>query len=223
MRRIFMVLPIGIAAIFLLASPVVGQDDSTAAARPERTHGKFSLGGGIGVFQPVGSWADHRYAPGINQFTRGFTAEAVLEYQLADWVGLGGVIGGGGLGTGEWVDYAASMGSDVTASAKMFYLAALVRLYLLNRPKYMLKLDLGGGTFGPTGQESYLYFTYDYNFLKSQGLALIGLEYCLFVKPKLALAGRASLFIAADGVEYADGLKRTIYGLPITVGLRFYP
>lgn len=218
-----MVLPIGIAAIFLLASPVLGQVDSTAAARPERTHGKFSLGGGIGVFQPVGRWADHRYAPGINQFTRGFMFEGVLEYELADWVGLGGVIGGGPLGTGEWVDYAASRGDDVRASARMFYLAGLVRLYLLNRPKYMLKLDLGGGTFGPSGQENFLGFSYDYDFLKSRGLALLGLEYCLFVKPKLALTGRSCFLMATDGVEYADGLKNTIYGFPVTIGIRFYP
>jgi hypothetical protein len=196
---------------------------NTAAGQSEFTRGKFSFGGGLGIFQGTGEWTDHRYAPGVKQFSRGFAAEVMVEYGFARWGGIAATFGGGDLGTGEWVDFSRSLGDNITASAQMYHFSLTFRPYLLYRARDILKMDFGVGGFFPSGNESFLFFAYDYTFLYDRFSMVSGIEYCHFVKPNLALAARIE-FIYADGaVEYADGLTQNAIGFPMTIGIRFYP
>ena len=203
-----------IVAVFLAAG---------VAGQTEKPRGKFSIGAGAGIFQPLGGWADHRYAPGINQFTTGFALEFIVEYQLASWMGLAVTGGGGSLGTGEWVNYAQSLGDDITASAMMYDFSLLIRPYVLQRPAHVVKLDVGIGCFSPRGSETFQYFSYDYSFLKNGFAFVFGAEYCWFFKPKLALACHVGLTYTDCGVKYADDFSKAVMGMPLTIGIRFHP
>jgi hypothetical protein len=199
----------------LLTTCVIGQT--------EKEHGKLSFGAGVGLFQPMGTWTDHLYAPGVKQFSRGFTAEFFAEYQLGCWGGVAITIGGAKLGTGEWTDYVRSQGDDITASAHMYHYSILFRPYLWYRQDHILKLDFGFGGFNPQGNESYMFFSYDYTFLQNKFAAVAGIEYCRFFSPTLALALRLGFIYADGGVAFADGLTQNTMGMPLTIGIRFYP
>jgi len=189
------------------------------------SRGRFSFGANIGTFEPRGDWADHPYAKGVKQFSRGLFMEGIIEFEVAKWGGFALSFGGCGLGTSDWVDYAASQDDQITASARMYLFGVYFRPYLLNRPTGILKLDVGCGSLSPSGSENYndLHISYDYDFLKSGLVLITGFEYCHFFKPNLAVALRAGLLYADGAVEYADGPKHSIFGMPLTVGIRFYP
>jgi len=225
MRYIYRMMLWGAAVMVLLAAVAAGQDVITEQADTptEQIRGRFSFGGNIGAFAPKGDWAEHRYGQGVKQFSRGLFIEGILEFEIAKWGGLAITFGGGGLGTGDWVDYAASQDDEVTASARMYLFGFLFRPYLLNRPNQILKLDVGGGSISPSGSESFNNISYDYDFLYSRFVFITGLEYCHFFKPQLAVALRVGLLYADGGVQYSDGLTHSIYGMPLTIGIRFYP
>jgi hypothetical protein len=218
----------------LLAAGAVGQDEQPEEqpleqiqeqpqeAPKERLRGKFSLGAAGGIFLPVGSWADHRYAP-VKQFTGGFMIEFILEYQVGSWAAFAITGGGGGLGTDEWVNYAWSQNDEITSTARLYQFTFLFRPYVLQRPKHLLKLDFGVGIFAPYGNESFQYFSYEYTFLQDKMSFITGIEYCLFIKPKFALAARANLVYVGSGIKYADEYSQSVMGLPMTIGIRFYP
>jgi hypothetical protein len=183
----------------------------------------LSFGAGFGVFQPMGEWTDHVYAPGVKQFSQGITGEFFVEYQLGTWGGFAFSAGGAKLGTGDWVDYARLQGDDVRASAHMYHYSFIFRPYLWYRPEFIIKLDFGLGGFYPHGNESFSFFSYDYSFLQNRFAVVSGIEYCRFFNPTLALAVRIGFIYADSGVEFADGLTQNTWGFPLTVGIRFYP
>lgn len=194
-----------------------------AAGQAEQAHGKFSIGAGIGVFQPMGDWTDHRYAPGVDQFSRGFLGEGIIEYQFGTWGAAAAFFSGSSLGVGDWEDYAQSMGDDVTANAHMYHYGVLFRPYLLYRPAHIVKLDFGIGVFQAKGNESFLYFSYDYTFLQDKASLITGIEYSRFFNRNLAISVRVGFLFADGGVNFADGFTQNVMGLPVTVGIRFYP
>jgi hypothetical protein len=205
----------GAVLLTLVGSNVLGQ---TGEAR-----GKFSVGLHAGMFLPMGAWTEHRFAPGVNQFQKGIYGGGILEMELGSRVGLGLEFGYEKLDVGDWVDYAALKGDRISASAEMGHIGILLRPYLLKRTRDLLKLDFGFALVFPSGQETYAPTTYTYDFMKANIGFVTGLEFDHFVSARMAIAGRLNVIMVSSGIKYADGVSHAIYGLPVSVGIRYYP
>lgn len=203
----------GMLFVQLLSNQAVADTGQDRDMRP-------TLGFDLGYFLPVGDWAAHRYAPGVDQFGGGLVAGGEFEASVAQF---GLVLFGSHtrLGLDDWTSYSSSMGDAISASASFSSVGFLIRLYLLRSIPNFLDLGLGLGYFGFNGQESFASFSYDYNFLSS-GLGIIGeLGYKRLLGPNVALTLSTKAVLVPDGVEYADGPKYDVVGFPITLGIRY--
>jgi hypothetical protein len=187
----------------------------SVAGRPD-----FSIGLGAGYFLPLGDWKAHRYA-GLDQFTGHVCFQGDFEVRWSRPLAFavdGGYIH---LGTGEWEDYAALYGDAVDASASIFYVGLLWKPCVWEDRYNALSLLLGVNFSAPAGQETFEKDTYDYDFMKNKVGYQLGVEFARDISYSTALTVSVSGLFIPSGVEYADGLKYTIVGLPLTAGVRF--
>jgi hypothetical protein len=186
-----------------------------AAGRPD-----FSIGLGAGYFLPFGDWKAHRYA-GVDQFTGNVTFQGDFEVRWSRLLGFAVNGGYAYLGTGEWEDYAALYGDAVDANASIFYIGALWKPCLWEDAYNELSLLMGINFSVPSGQETFGETTYDYDFMKDKMGYLFGIEYARDISRSTALMVSLPVLMIPSGVEYADGLKYMVTGLPLTAGVRF--
>ena len=181
-----------------------------------------SFGVTAGYFQPVGDWAQHRYAPGVDQFSGGIALGADFEWRVIPRLGL--AVNGEyvHLSTGEWEDYAGAQGDAVDASFQMAHYGILLKPYLWSKHGRALKLALGVNVFVPDGKETFEGLTYEYDFLKTKLGYILGVEWAYPVGGTADLALCASYVFAPNAVEYADGLSYTLGGAELTAGARFH-
>lgn len=205
----------GVVLLLILASAACGQTTET--------RGEFSIGANAGLFLPQGEWVEHPFAPGVDQFQKGVAIEGILEVEVMHWLGFALNFEYANLSTDDWENYAASKGSDVSASAYLVNFGGMFRPYLVNTPHGILKLDIGLNLVFPRGRETYGYISYDYDFLKTQVGLVTGIEYDLFVKYNLALSLRLGGVFVDQGVKYAGGEEHVLIGMPVMFGIRYYP
>jgi hypothetical protein len=181
-----------------------------------------SFGVGLGYFQPVGDWAQHRFAPGVDQFGGGIAFAADFEWRLVRQLGL--AVNGSyvRLSAGEWEDYAGAQGDAVDVSVQMATFGILVKPYLWSGHGRALKVILGLNVFVPDGKETFEGLTYEYDFLQLKAGYILGLEWAYPVSGAADLALCASYMFAPNAVEYADGLSYTLGGAELTAGARFH-
>lgn len=205
---------IALTAIVSLASLL-------GAALPSAAGGaEYSIGIGAGYFLPLGDWKAHRYA-GVDQFTGHMAFQGDFEIRWSRLLGFAINMGYAHLGTGEWSDYAASMGDAVDATASIFFAGVMWRPHVWEDRYNALSLVIGFNYATPAGQETFEDITYDYDFMKAKVGYQLGVEFERDISRSMALMVSFSGLIIPSGIEYADGLKYTITGLPMTAGVRF--
>jgi hypothetical protein len=209
MRRLSIIS--GLTALLVLVGVV--------PARAQRGTVSATLSAG-GLF-PLGKWGQHRYAPNVNLVGVGPMFGLELE------VG-GGLLALAGRaefafnGTGEWEDYAASKGDRIEARMTTFQGLLLLRGRLWSSPHDQVRVGLGGGISVPSGEETFQGATYTYDFLKTgPGFAAdVEADHALTGATSLVL--RAGMLLTPKGIRYADGLKRDVTTLGLTLGVRFH-
>lgn len=169
----------------------------------------------------TGSWHEHRYADGINQFNGG--PEFAFNFEVkGGFFGYGFKAGYGIWNLYEWEDYAKSKGDKIDASASYFHIDYMLKMYPYTQKWNIVKLELGLNYFQADGQETYNGLNYDYDFLK-WGIGLFfGIEYNHFFNKHVAWSLQARYLGVSNAIEYADGETSHIGMMPITTGLRFY-
>jgi hypothetical protein len=178
------------------------------------------IGIDAGYFQPLGSWTDHRYARGVDLFQGSVAFNVDLERRMRR-VGIALNAGYTKLNAGAWEDYAAAKGDRIESSASLIHFSALLRPYLKTSKPDVVNLELGVLYLIPQSQERFANRSYDYDFLKRGFGFIAGLRYEHYLNRTTALALRTSGVFAPSGVQYADGEKHLLSGLPITLGFRF--
>jgi len=181
---------------------------------------EYSIGIGAGYFMPLGDWKAHRYA-GVDQFTGHIAFQGDFEIRWSRLLAFAINSCYAHLGTGEWSDYAASLGDPIDASAYIFCVGIMWKPHLWEDRYNALSLLVGFNYSEPSGQETFENITYDYDFMKAKFGYQLGLEFERDITPSAALMVSISGLIIPSGVEYADGLKYTITGMPLTAGVRF--
>ncbi len=185
-------------------------------------HPNVSVGVRGGFAWPLGDWKAHRFAP-VDQFQGGLTVGGDLEIRLTQQMCLGIVADYTRLDVGEWEDYAASRGDDVTASASVISLALTLKPHLIDHRPSVLSLDIGFAIAFPSGKEQSDRFVYEYDFLRNPGFgALLGLEYAHLIGDNFAVTIRAAAMFIFSGIGYADGIDNNLTLAPVTGGVRFY-
>jgi len=176
-----------------------------------------------GAFLPVGTWADHRYAPDVRQIGEGPLFGLDLEVRLAPWVALAARGDVAFNRTRQWEKYAAARGDVVDASVTTFQTALMLRGIFWSGHRYRAKVGLGCGFFLPSGEETFQGNAYRYDFLKKRlGLA-VDAEFDHPLGQRLSLAFRGGTMFVPGGIEYADGFERDVTTVALTLGLRFRP
>jgi hypothetical protein len=180
----------------------------------------FALGIEAGFFQPTGEWANHPYAAGIDWFGRGTIFRAEFEIKARRM----GIAFNGGytqLDLRAWEDYAKARGDMLDAGAAIAFGGAVLKFYLIDGKPNSFHLELGLNYLAPTGYERFAFRTYDYDFLKARLGFAAGLGYTHFLNAHTAITLRAGGLFAPSGIEYLDGEKHALSGLPLMLGLRF--
>jgi hypothetical protein len=200
--------------MLVLAAPlrVRGQDEGNSP--------RWALGIDAGYFHPFGNWAEHRFA-GVDLFGAGPTFRGELEFRLKRNLGFALNANYTKLNLGDWENYAASRGERVNAAAAITHFAGLLRWRLHNRAAEAFFIEGGASYVIPRGQESFGGGVYDFDFLKARFGLAAGIGYAHFLGKKTALVLRLSGVLVPAGIKYADGEKRDLIALPITVGVRF--
>jgi len=200
--------------IILLSASVMAQ---TEEYKPHS-----SIGLNVGYFFPQGEWNQNRIEQSVDHFKKGLSAECDLEIIVSGWWALAFSMGYTDLNVSDWEKYCASTNDTIKASAGIFYLGMSIRPYLMGSSTFNIKGQLGLGYFYLSGKETSEIASGKYDFLKSVFGLTGGLEFCQYVNNYTALTLRISCYIIPAGVDYADGEKTdNIYGLPVTLGLRF--
>lgn len=178
---------------------------------------------GAGILWPVGDWMGHRFAQGVNQFQRGLAFGFDFEHRFSELASLSLTGGYGSLDVGDWENYASSRGDNIEGSAYMLYGGLRLNFYILNHRSNTVKMGVGALYLGTYGHETFRSFSYDYDFLPGSSVALLtGVEYEWSINDSFALTAKADLVVAPSGVEYVDGKGYSIFGIPTTLGIRFY-
>jgi hypothetical protein len=173
-----------------------------------------------GYFQPLGEWMDHRYALGADFFRGSPTFRGEVELRMRKW-GIALNAGYTNLNTGAWEEYAWAHSDEIAASASLTQLGLLLKPYLKTRRPHVVKLEFGLIYSLPKGEERFAGRRFDYDFLKSGFGFMAGVGYDRYLSQYTALTLRAGGVFVPDGVQYADGVKYGLNGMPITVGIRF--
>ncbi len=181
---------------------------------PREVFGVFA-----GYFQPIGAWAEHPYAQGVNWFGGGpaFKAEFEIKRRNAG-VALFGSYAKLNLST--WEDYTRAHEDQVEAWAFLIHLGAAFRLYFIDRTAEALHLEIGLCYAAPSGHERFAQRAYDYDFMKSGFGFMTGMGYDHYISDRVALALRFGGVFVPGSVEFADGRKFSLTGLSILLGLR---
>jgi hypothetical protein len=191
-------------------------------AQTEEYKPHSSIGLNVGYFFPQGEWNQNRIEPSVDQFRKGLSFEGDLEIIVWDWWAIAFSMGYTDLDVSDWEKHCASTDDTIKASARIFYFGMSIRPYLMGSSTFNVKGQLGLGYFFLSGKETSEIASGEYDFLKSQFGLTGGLEFCQYVNDYAALTLRISCYIIPAGVDYADGEKtNNIYGLPVTLGLRF--
>ena len=178
---------------------------------------------GAGVLWPVGDWTGHRFAQGVNQFQRGLAFGLDVEHRFSELASLSLTGGYGSLDVSDWENYARSRGDIIEGSAYMLYGGVRVNFYILNHRPNTVKLGIGVLYLGMYGHEQFKSFAYDYNFLPGSSVGfLTGVEYEWSINDSFALTTKGDLVVTPSGVKYVDGKAYSIFGIPTTLGIRFY-
>jgi len=186
----------------------------------DKEFSSWIIGIDAGYFQPLGTWTDHRYARGVDLFRGSVAFNVDLERRMRR-VGVALNAGYANLNAGAWEDYAAAKGDRIESSASLLHFSALLRPYLKTSKPDVVNLELGVLYLLPQSQERFANRSYDYDFL-TRGFGFIaGLRYERYLNRTTALALRISGVLVPSGVQYADGEKHLLSGLPITMGIRF--
>lgn len=210
-----------ISVVTMLLAVFVLPQDASAAWGEDSPRNSASVEGG--VFWPVGDWTGHRFARGVNQFQRGLALGIEFEHRLSEVVGLAMMGGYGSLDVSDWEAYARSRGDNVEGSASVFYGGLRLKFYLFDHGSHTVKAGFGGLYFASHGQEQFRSFVYDYDFFSNSSAAfLAGIEYDLSVSNAIACMVKVDLVVLPSGVEYTDGKTYSIYGVPTTLGFRFF-
>jgi hypothetical protein len=180
-----------------------------------------SLGLGGGYFFPSGDWTAHPYG-GFDQFGGSYTIQGDVEIRFTRMLGMalsGGYID---LSMSEWKDYASSRGDVLDASASILIFGVQFKPHLWDDEFHTLAVTAGLNYCIINGRETFHGDTYDYDFLKDSLGYTIGVEFDRDISENTALTVSASVLIVPGGIEYADGLKHTVAGLPLAVGIRHW-
>ena len=211
---------IGFVSALLLVPILVCQD---ASGKWKDGRSSNSVFVGAGILWPVGDWTGHRFAQGVNQFQRGLAFGFDFEHRFSESASLSLTGGYGSLDVSDWENYARSRGDNIDGSAYMLYGGLRLSFYIFNHQPNTLKMGVGVLYLGTYGHEQFKSFAYDYDFLPGSSVALLtGVEYEWSVNDSFALTARADLVVTPSGVKYVDGKEYSIYGIPTTLGVRFY-
>jgi hypothetical protein len=178
------------------------------------------LGLDAGYFQPFGEWTEHRYALGAGLFGGSATFRGEVELRMRKW-GIALNAGYTNLNTGAWEDYARARGDAIDASASLVQFGLLLKPYLKTRRPHIVKLELGLIYSLLNGEERFAGRRFDYDFMKSGFGFMAGVGYDRYLSQSTALTLRAGGVFVPGGVQYADGVKYGLNGMPVTVGIRF--
>jgi len=200
------------AIAFTPPQDVVGQ--------AEKQFPYLRLGIDAGYFQPQGAWTDHRYAPGADLFRGSATIRGEIELRMRKW-GIALNAGYTNLDAGAWEEYARARGDEIDASASLTQFGLLLKPYLKTRHPHVVKLEFGLIYSLPKGEERFAGRRFDYDFLKSSFGFMAGMGYDRYLSQSTALTFRFGEVFVPGGVQYADGVKYGLNGMPITVGIRF--
>ena len=203
--------------LLVLVLLLLGLASSPALARDFR----MSFGVDVGYFVPVGNWTEHRYAPGVDQFQGAGTVMVEFATALSSRIHVAPFFTSTRLGVGDWEKYARAQGDAVSASALMTSFGMAFRYYALRSDPSFFDFDLGITYFNLSGDESSAGYSYDYDFMKRGVGLLFGVGYMRRVSRDIALRASVRLIYDEDGVHYADGESRHVYGIPVTVGVRY--
>ncbi len=174
-----------------------------------------------GYFYPVGLWNNHRFAPGVEQFTGGPSVGVTFEQKFTS-TGVGLNFTYTWLSTGQWKDYAAQLGQQVTGNGYFYHIDFLFTIYPWQRLSNLGKIELGLNYIKAGGKETYNGETYDYDFL-NWGIGVIaGMEYDYFISDFTALAVKLRYLHAMGVIDYADGAYHWFTGFTFFVGLKLY-
>ncbi len=203
----------GLASLFLaFAAHAQGTSDSAFTS--------FGISGGISM--PIGDWAKSRVAPSVNFFGMGMAFQADLELRIGRRWTLALAGGYTDLSGSDWEDYVASKGENVTVSAYSVHFAVLLRPHILLTRPNILRIELGPALLLASGGETYQGRAYTYDFLKESAFGVrAGLEYTRLLTDDIGVTAQAGVIVFPSGIEYVDGMTRTILSLPVTIGIRF--
>ena len=189
-------------------------------AQAEREFPYFNLGAGAGYFQPRGAWTAHPYAKDVELFRGSVNFNGDLELAFSR-VGIALGAGYARLSLKEWEQYIRAQGGNIEASAALMHFGVLLRPYIKTSRPNVVKLELGVFYFLPRSEERFAGKSFDYDFLKSGFGFMAGLGYDRYLSRRTVLTFRIGGTFAPSGVEYVDGKKHSLNGLPVTAGIRF--
>lgn len=174
-----------------------------------------------GYFQPLGSWNNHRYAEGVEQFSGGPSIGLSIEQKFTS-TGVGLNFTYTWLSTGQWEDYTEKFGQTVSGSGYFYHIDFLFTIYPWQRYSNLGKIELGLNYMKAGGKETYAAETYDYDFL-TWGIGVIaGMEYDYFISDFTALGAKLRYTYGIGVIDYADGTYNVFSGLTLFLGLKFY-
>ena len=211
MKKFLMFKLIVIIFIFLFANQGMTQEK-------ERLY-RFAFGMDAGYFLPYGDWQKHRFASGVNQFQGGVTFNPIVEVNLLG-VYFGFFYNYSRLSVKDWEQYARSKGDILTASAKAEQLGLLIKYYFVNRNPNWFNFQIGLGYIDLKGTESFAGYTYDYDFLNSGAVYIIGFGYDRPLNERMILTLNAKMNWFPEGVKYPEKGNFDVIGFPITLGIR---
>ncbi len=208
-------------ALFVVSSALPNGAWGQLETEPVRQEfSSWIVGIETGYFQPLGNWTDHRYAQDVDLF-QGSVAFSVDFERRMRRVGIALNAGYANLNAGAWEDYAAAKGDRIESSASLIHFSALLRPYLKTSKPDIINLELGVSYLIPQSQERFANRSYEYDFLKRGFGFVAGLRYERYLNRTTALAFRMSGMFAPSVVQYADGEKLMLGGIPVTIGVRF--
>ena len=215
--RLFLICNLCSGILMMAPGSVTAQEDPEELADSSVA----SIGFRAGYGWPIGDWAAHRFAP-VDQFRPGFTGGGDIEFRLSHKVGLGITVDYTQLNTGDWENYAASRGSNVSAKASVVTTGLMIRPYLRKKAPSFVKMEIGLILSFASGKERGDRNSYEYDFMKSPAFGiLIGAEYEYLLSESVSFTIRSNFSLALSGVEYADGTEFALTLVPLTGGFRF--
>ncbi len=174
-----------------------------------------------GYSLPLGDWRKNRVAPSVTLFGAGLSLGGDIDVRLSDRLSLAFTGGYASLNGSAWEEYATARGSNVKVSAWIGHAGVLLKPYLKSNGRDLVSLAIGPVLFFGGGNETVGTAVYEYDFLGSVTFGGLGaLEYDRMMWDNLALTVNVSALVVPSGLDYADGLSRSVVALPISVGLR---